>query len=438
MSLEQRPTRWYDNRDTMTANEASFRIEGGVPLRGDIAVQGGKNAALKLIAATLLTPERCVLSNVPDIEDVRSMLRIVEAMGALVERDGSTIAITAHTVDPALLPAEEAKKVRASVVLAGPLVARFGTVTLPYPGGDNIGNRSVGTHLDAFASVGCSIERGEDSFTITRGDSPLPDKVILNEFSVTATENMVMFASAQETPLDIILAAEEPHIQNLLEMVGAMGATAELLPRNVIRIRGKKDLGGAAITVRSDYIEAGTLVAMALAVGGEVRITNCPVADMAAILHLVERAGASIQYESDDVIVVSGPQSMRLGRIQTMIYPGFPTDLQAPFGVLATQCEGTTLIHDPLFEGRLQYLKGLEKMGATVRILDPHRAEVDGPTPLSGAELMGEDIRGAMSFIIAGMAATGTTILHNAYQADRGYERIEQRLSALGARIERI
>ncbi|MEX0916819.1 MAG: hypothetical protein WDZ44_01840, partial [Candidatus Spechtbacterales bacterium] len=177
----------------MTEHDASFRIEGGAPLKGDIAVQGGKNAALKLIAATLLTPERCVLLNVPDIEDVRSMLRIVEAMGAIVEREGSTIAITAQTVDPALLPAGEAKKVRASVVLAGPLVARFGAVTLPYPGGDNIGNRSVGTHLDAFASIGCLIERGEDSFTITRGNSPLPSAVILNEFSVTATENMVMF-----------------------------------------------------------------------------------------------------------------------------------------------------------------------------------------------------------------------------------------------------
>lgn len=436
--LEGPSARWYDNRDTMIQNQASFRIEGGAPLHGDIAVQGGKNAALKLIAACLLTSERCVLSNVPDIEDVRSMLRIIEAMGGEVTREGSTVAITAASIDPALLPAEEAKKVRASVVFAGPLVARFGSVTLPYPGGDNIGNRSVGTHLDAFESMGCSIERSEDSFTITRTKAPLPSRVVLNEFSVTATENMIMFAAAQETPVEIMLAAQEPHIQNLMEMVTAMGASAELLPRNIIRVSGSKNLRGAEITVRADYIEAGTFVAMALAVGGEVRITNCPISDMAAILHLVERAGATLEYESESVLVVRGKQSLRLGRIQTMIYPGFPTDLQAPFGVLATQCEGTTLIHDPLFEGRLQYLKGLEKMGATVRILDPHRAEVDGPTSLSGVELMGEDIRGAMSFIIAGMVASGTTILHNAYQADRGYERIEQRLSALGAHIERI
>jgi len=419
-------------------NQGSFRIEGGIPLKGDIAVQGGKNAALKLIAATLLTSERCVLSGVPDIEDVRCMLRIVKAMGAEVEHEGATVTIAAISIDPALLPAEEAKKVRASVVLAGPLVARFGTVTLPYPGGDAIGNRSVGTHLDAFESMGCTIERGESSFTISRTDAPLPSRVVLNEFSVTATENMLMFAAAQDTPIDIILAAQEPHIQNLIEMVNGMGATAELLPRNIIRVSGTSELKGTEVAVRADYIEAGTFVAMALAVGGEVRITNCPIDDMAAILHLVERAGAQVRYEDERTLVVAGPQKMSLGRIQTMIYPGFPTDLQAPFGVLATQCEGVTLIHDPLFEGRLQYLKGLEKMGATVRILDPHRAEVEGPTPLVGAELMGEDIRGAMSFIIAGLAAKGTTILHNAYQADRGYERIEERLCALGAHIKRI
>lgn len=419
-------------------NQGSFRIEGGTPLKGDIAVQGGKNAALKLIAAALLTSERCVLSGVPDIADVRCMLRIIETMGAVVVREGATVSITASSIDPSLLPAEEAQRVRASVVLAGPLVARFGSVTLPYPGGDNIGNRSVGTHLDAFESVGCSIERGESSFTITRTSAPVPPRVILNEFSVTATENMLMFAAMQDAPIDIVLAAQEPHIQNLIEMVRGMGAAAELLPGNIIKVQGKKELHGTEVAVRADYIEAGTFVAMTLAVGGEVRITNCPISDMAAILHLVERAGALLQYEDESTLVVSGGQRLQLGRIQTMIYPGFPTDLQAPFGVLATQCEGTTLIHDPLFEGRLQYLKGLEKMGAVVRILDPHRAEVDGPTPLVGTELMGEDIRGAMSFIIAGLAAKGTTILHNAYQADRGYERIEERLSALGAHIERI
>lgn len=422
----------------MSQSSSSFRIEGGVPLQGTIRVQGGKNAALKLIAATLLTNQECVLRQVPDIEDVHAMLRILSAMGAEVSFEEGTARIRCATIDPSALPHEEAKRLRASIVLAGPLVARFGEATLPYPGGDNIGSRSVQTHFDAFEDLGCRVEQGNDSFTIRCGKEELPSRLTLNEFSVTATENMLLFAATSEAPLEIALAAEEPHIQNLIEMLNAMGASASLQPSNRITMKGSKTLSGADIVVRPDYIEAGTFVAMILAVGGEVRITNFPTADMAATLHLVERAGGIIDYEDEETIVVRGGQRLHLGRIQTMIYPGFPTDLQAPFGVLATQSEGTTLIHDPLFEGRLNYLKGLEAMGAKVNILDPHRAEVNGPTPLKGAELSGEDIRGAMSLIIAGMAAEGTTVLHNAYQADRGYEHIDERLGALGARIERF
>ena len=417
---------------------SSFRIEGGVEISGDIQVQGSKNAALPLIIATLLTTEKCVIRNVPDIADIRVMLGMLETMGAQIDRSDHTIHIQNKDIDVERLPKEDVKKFRASVLFVGPLLARFGKVSLPYPGGDPIGRRSIDTHLNAFVDLGCTVDRNQEGFTIECRGKTLPKEIVLDDFSVTATENVMMFLAGQPHAIDVFMAAQEPSVQNLQAMLVSMGADIQTFPYHQLSIQGKNDLGGVEIETLSDPIEAGTFVAMTLTVGGDVRILNFPVNDLKLVLHLLKNRGGNITQESDSIVRVKTSPDLVLKKIQTMIYPGFPTDLQAPFGTLATQTQGATIIHDPLFEGRLKYLKGLEKMGANIRIIDDHRAEIIGGTQLRGAILEGEDIRGAMSFIIAGMAASGTTILKNAIQVDKGYERVEQRLNALGARIERF
>ncbi|MEX2008295.1 MAG: UDP-N-acetylglucosamine 1-carboxyvinyltransferase [Candidatus Spechtbacterales bacterium] len=417
----------------------SFVINGGNELKGEITVKGSKNAATKLIAATLLTEETCTLIGLPDIADVSVMLEILEEMGATLEREGEETRITNADIDPKKLPHDKVRKLRSSIVLAGPLLARFGEVTLAYPGGDKIGARPVDTHLHAFADLGCDVSKREDTFTIRAPkEGAAAEKVVLDEFSVTATENIMMFAASRARPLHIAVAANEPHIQDLALFLSQMGAQVELLPFHRIVVTGVDSRAGARHAVRPDYIEAGTFVAAVLAIGGDVRIANFPTEDLELFLHALVQRGANITVENARTVRVQTSPNLALGRIQTMIYPGIPTDLQAPLGVLATQSNGTTFIHDPMYEGRLRYLSVLADMGATVNMLDVHRAEVTGPTKLKGIDVHGEDIRSAMSFIIAGLAAEGTTTIHDAYPVERGYEAIDERLRALGADIQRV
>lgn len=417
----------------------SFRIRGGNELRGTIAVCGSKNAATKLIAATLLTTEPCELVGLPRIKDVEAMLGILASMGADIQVKGSSTRITSANVDPTRLPSEAVSQMRSSMVLAGPLLARFGNVTMPYPGGDQIGARSISTHLNAFSDLGYRVSESNGTFTIERPrDIAEVRTVILDEFSVTATENILMLAAGTASELRIAVAAEEPHVQDVMIFLNSMGAVVEALPRHHIRVKGQASLTGARHEVRPDYIEAGTLVAAVLAIGGNVTITNFPTEDLELFLHQLKRKGANITIEDTRTVRVETSPNLKLDTIQTMIHPGIPTDLQSPLGVLATQTNGTTLLHDPLYEGRLSYLEGLKKMGAQVTILNKHEARIEGPTKLKGAELKGGDIRGCMSMIIAGLVAEGTTTIKNAFQVDRGYERIDERLRALGADIERI
>ena len=417
---------------------SSFCIKGGNTISGDIKVQGSKNAALPLITATLLTDKECVIHNVPNIQDVRVMLDILEQMGSHITHSYNTVTIRNTKIDPSKLSTDKAKQIRASILLVGPLLARFGSVALPYPGGDPIGKRTIDTHLDAFTNLGCEVSRDKQGFKITYKNKALPDEIVLTDFSVTATENIMMFLAGHKHTTDVFMVAQEPSVQNLQKMLVGMGTHIEISPYHRLSIQSNGILDSVEIDTFSDPIEAGTFVAMTLAVGGDMRILNFPTNDLRSVLHLMKNRGGDITQESESVVCVKTSPKLRLKKIQTMIYPGFPTDLQAPFGTLATQTQGTTLIHDPLFEGRLKYLQELEKMGANIRIIDDHRAEIIGKTPLYGIELSGEDIRGAMSFIIAGMVAQGTTILHNALQVDRGYENIEQRLQNIGVDIERF
>ncbi|MDX1608343.1 MAG: UDP-N-acetylglucosamine 1-carboxyvinyltransferase [Candidatus Spechtbacterales bacterium] len=417
----------------------SFRIRGGNTLEGDTFVQGSKNAATKLIAATLLTSDTCRLKNVPKIRDVQVMLEILEEMGAQVKIGDNIVEIKNSSIDPSKLPYEKVIKLRSSVVLIGPMLARFGEVKMPYPGGDKIGARSLDTHFNIFLDLGYEVKAGESLFSIKKTSRvPAIRKIILDEFSVTATENFLMACSRMPHQIEASIVAQEPHIQNLSEFLNKMGANVQILPGNVIRIKGSQRLHGAEIDVVRDYIEAGTFVIAGLLSGRTLRVHNFPVNHLELFLQKLIRGGALIKIEDPQTVTIKGSTNIVLPKIQTMIYPGVPTDLQSPIGILATQTPGITIIHDPLYEGRLKYLRELQKMGAQVKIKDVHRAEVYGPTKLKGATIKGEDIRGGMALIIAGLIAEGDTILENTYQVDRGYEKIDERLRSLGADIKRI
>ncbi|MDX1535282.1 MAG: UDP-N-acetylglucosamine 1-carboxyvinyltransferase [Candidatus Spechtbacterales bacterium] len=428
--------------DTISSMSDSFHIQGGNLLRGEINVQGSKNAATKLIAATLLTNKKCKLTNIPQLKDVEVMLEILKEMGSIVEygKTKNTVYITNKDTDIEKLNFSKIKKLRSSIVFTGPLLARFGKVKMPYPGGDKIGKRSLDTHFHAFRDLGCKVIARDDSYTIIapKEKNNTPKKIILDEFSVTATENAMMYAASLPIKVEISIAAQEPHIQNLAEFLRRMGAKVQMLFGHKIKIEGAKNLKGANIRVVDDYIEAGTFVIAGLVVGGDILIHNFPVNHLDLFLKKLKRAGANIIIEGNKTVRVKTSRRFSYSKIQTMIYPGIPTDLQSPLGVLATQCEGKTLIHDPLYEGRLEYLKELQKMGADITILDPHRAEVRGPSLLKGFEISGKDIRGGMSLIIAGLVAEGDTVLKNSYQVDRGYEKIDERLRVLGAKIRRV
>lgn len=417
----------------------AFRIRSGNKLYGKIYVRGSKNAATKLIAASLLTSDTCTLVGLPNIEDVVLMLDIIKHMGAEVKQTQNKTTIRCLNIDIKKIPNDKIIELRSSVVLIGPLLARFGYVKMAYPGGDKIGARPLTAHFNAFRDLGFDVKEDKDFFSIIKPlNPPKIRKIILDEFSVTATENVLMYTSAMQGSIEILIAAGEPHIQNLVEYLNKMGAKITIEPNHVIKVRGTSNLVGATQRVISDYIEAGTLVIAVLVIGGDVLICNFPTEHLELFLQTLKRAGANIEIKNKRTVRVKTSDNFQLSKIQVMIYPGIPTDLQTPLGVLATQSNGSTFIHDPLFENRLEYLRELEKMGAKIEILDLHRAKVYGPTKLKGISVRGKDIRGGMSFIIAGLIAEGETIIEDAYQVDKGYEKIDERLRALGANIKRI
>lgn len=421
-------------------------IEGKSKLEGVIDVRGSKNAATPIIAATLLTSFPCILDNVPLVEDVKAMLRIIEDMGADVEYlDKRRIKITAKDINPSRLSFDLVNKMRSSILLIGPLLARFGCVKIPQPGGCVIGSRSIDAHLNAFLKMGVGIEE----FGLKKNGSRTSNvyhfktekrlqgrEIVLDEFSVTATENILMAATLAKGKTIIKIAASEPHVQDLAVFLKKMGADIKGEGTNTIEIKGKDMLSGAEHFICYDYIEAGTFLLLALATKGNVCIENFPVDDLKLLLCKLKNFGAKIKVGESSVITSSG-KDLVINKIQIMPHPGIPTDLQAPLGVLSTQSKGLTLIHDPLYEGRLKYLEELNKMGAEIVLCDPHRAIINGPTKLHGTKLDPLDLRAGAALIIAGLLAEGTTIIKDVAQADRGYEEIEKRLSKIGARIKR-
>lgn len=433
----------------------SFIIEGGRPLKGQVSIQGSKNAALPILAAALLTPEKCVIERVPRIEDVFRMIELIKSLGVRVFWENeTTVSICAAHLSPDTLDQELVGRFRASVLVVGPLLGRCGKLQFVEPGGCQIGARSLQTHLRGLAALGVKVKNGavrlgtgERRVTVSSyhfdAAAVRPADVVLDEFSVTATENILLAAAAVAGATTIQLAAAEPHVQDLCRALTMMGASVWGIGTHTLRITGAKTLKGFKVRLSPDMLDMGTFLVAAAATHGHILLKGvvrehcvsvCQKAEMMGIrLKFLSSGGPSEEHD----LMVDAPRPLKAVRIQTMPFPGFPTDLQALFGLLATQARGTSLIHDTLYEGRLKYLDELAKMGAQTFVADPHRAIVAGPTTLVGREIQTFDIRAGATLVIAGLVAKGRTILRNSYQVDRGYERIDERLRQLGASIRR-
>ena len=423
-----------------------FVIEGGVPLSGSVVPAGNKNAALPLLAASLLTDEEVVLYNVPRIRDTDALIGLLEALGVKVEHRGpGVIALQADAVTTTEVDAELAERIRASVLVGGPLLARFGSALLPPPGGDVIGRRRLDPHLDAFRALGAQVEQDRD-IRLTAPDGGLEAcDFFMDEPSVMGTENALMAAALTAGTTIIRNAASEPHVQCLARMLIRMGAAIEGIGSNVMTVHGLARLGGCEHRVSPDHIEIGSFMALAGVTGGELRIKDCVPEDLRMIRLAFGRLGLRSELDGDDVLVPGGQKlvvARDAGDYQTKVedgpWPAFPADLTSIAVALATQSEGSVLIFEKMFENRLFFVDKLILMGAEITICDPHRAIVIGPRRLRGERLESPDIRAGMAMLIAALCAQGRSEIGNVRQIDRGYERIDERLAALGARIERV
>lgn len=414
-----------------------FIIQGGKPLAGEVEINGMKNATTPILAATLLTKQPCIIDNIPRISDVEKMLEILQSLGSQVEwLDEHKARICNKDVSLASLDKAAVGAMRSSILLLGPILARFSRVILPEPGGCIIGNRPINTHLYALEKLGADISRANGYWQLnTKGLKGA--RIILPEFSVTATENALMAASLAQGKTVIRLAAAEPHVQDLCHFLQKMGAKIKGIGTHQLEIEGQESLTGAEHRIIPDQIEAGTFIVLAAVTRGHIKIKNIVPEHQELILLKLKQIGLSFK-EGEDWLEIMPSPTLKAFKLQTMPHPGFPTDLQAPFGVLATQCTGSTLIQDPLYEGRMGYISELVKMGANAIVADPHRVVITGPTPLYGREIRSFDLRAGATLIIAALVAQGETIINQAEVVDRGYEKIDNKLTALGADIKRI
>ena len=423
-----------------------FIIQGGVPLSGEIVPAGNKNAALPILAACLLTEEELVVRNVPDIRDVRSMLGLLERLGVKVAwLAENEVGLQADSISGTEVDEELANRIRASFLIAGPLLARFGEVRMPPPGGDTIGRRRLDAHLDAFRDLGAKV--AGDVWIELSGppDGLKPTRIFMDEPSVMGTENALLAAALTEGPTTIANAASEPHVQDLARLLSKMGAQVDGIGSNVMTVHGRKKLSGAEHEICPDHIEIASFMALAAATSGELRIRGVVGEDLEGIRRHFRRVGLQTMVEGQDLLVppeqkltIKGDHGGMTPQIDDGPWPAFPADLTSIALALATQADGTILIHEKMFENRLFFVDKLVAMGARITVCDPHRAIVSGPSRLHGARLESPDIRAGMAMLIAALAADGTSEIGNVAQIDRGYERIDTRLRDLGARIERV
>lgn len=421
-----------------------FVVDGGLPLSGSIRPAGNKNAALPCIAAALLASGPVTLANVPRIRDVLTLLELVEHMGARITWSGENeVTIDASAVDAGRPDPVLAERIRASILLAGPLLARFGKVSLPPPGGDVIGRRRLDTHFLAFEALGASITLGDGSFEIEASELRGVD-LFLDEPSVTATENAVMAAVLARGTTRFRNAAAEPHVQDLCHLLVAMGARIQGIGTHTLEIEGVDQLGSATFSIGADHVEAGSFIGLAAVTGSELRITEAPLEHMDSTLLGFARLGVACTVEGPD-LVVHGDRELvirqdafgHVPKVDDGPWPAFPADLTSIAVVTATRARGTVLVHEKMFESRMFFTDKLVGMGAQIILCDPHRAVVVGPAKLRGGSLESPDIRAGMALLIAALGAEGRSVIHNIGQIERGYERIDARLRAIGASIQR-
>jgi UDP-N-acetylglucosamine 1-carboxyvinyltransferase len=420
-----------------------FLIEGGVALNGEITPAGNKNAALPLIAASLLTEEPVTFHNVPFIGDVKAMRRLLESLGVeVVDLGDNSWRITAKTVTPADLDPDLTRKIRASILLAGPMTARAGELKLPPPGGDVIGRRRVDTHILALKKLGAEVEYGR-SFQF-RSNGLKGADILLDESSVTGTENAIMAASLAKGVTVLRNAASEPHVQELCQLLNAMGAHISGIASNTLTIEGVDRLHGAEFTIGPDYLEVISFVGAAAVTHGNVRIHNAGWQYLDMIRMVFNRMGVDWTVEGEDILVspnqafeVEPDLGGMIPEIKTNVWPAFPTDLMSIAIVVATQTRGSILFHDWMYPSRMFFIDKLVGMGAQIVLCDPHRCIVTGPAKLFGEKVESPDIRAGMSLVLAALAADGRSQIRNIGQIDRGYDNVDGKLRQLGAKIER-
>jgi UDP-N-acetylglucosamine 1-carboxyvinyltransferase len=424
-----------------------FVIEGGVPLSGTITPAGNKNGALPILAACLLTTDEVILHNVPRISDVEAMVMLLRTLGARVQWLGpSEVLVDSSTVETNEVDRGLAERIRASFLLAGPLLARFGTAHMPPPGGDVIGRRRLDPHLDAFRALGAEVENKRDDIVLNAPPLGLtPCDFLMDEPSVMATENALMAAALTRGPTVIRNAASEPHVQDLARLLVAMGAAIDGIGSNVMTVHGTGSLRGCTHSIAPDHIEIGSLMALAGVTGGELIVRDTVPADLRMIRLVFERLGLRSEVRGADIIVPGNQELVirndagdHMPKVEDGPWPAFPADLTSIALALATQAAGSVIIHEKMFENRLFFTDKLVMMGAAITICDPHRAIVVGPRPLRGGRVESPDIRAGMAMLIAALCADGVTEIGNIRQIDRGYERIDERLRDLGARITRL
>ena len=421
-----------------------YHVEGGFPIKGTIKASGNKNAALPCIAACVLTNEPVILQNIPDIEDTGVMFDVLRSLGVSVESVGANAwKVEAKNIEKSEIPAMFTKKIRGSILFAGPLVARTGKVVMSPPGGDVIGRRRVDTHFLALQELGVNISaNGQFVFATNK---LVGADIFLDEASVTATENAVMAAVLAEGQTIITNAASEPQVQDLCKMLISMGAKISGVGSNILTIDGVKKLHGTEYRIGPDYMEIGSFIGLAAATKGSITITGVEPRDLRPIKLAFKKLGIHWELDGDSLTVPMG-QSMQVDtdlggmtpKIDDSPWPGFPADLTSVMTVVATQVSGTVLIFEKMFESRMFFVDKLIGMGARITLCDPHRAVVSGPCRLHGDELVSPDVRAGMALVIAALSAQGESVIRNVYQIERGYEHLVERLQSLGAHITRV
>jgi len=416
---------------------AKFLVKGSAKLAGKINVAGNKNSVLPIMAAALLAKDPSTLENVPQISDVQTMAELLTLCGVELKfHSPNRLTINPAKINKVEFPTHLTEKLRASVTLLGPMVARIGYIKMGYPGGDVIGRRPLDTHFQVLEALGAKVKKENNYFEVTSSGLKGAE-IFLQEASVTATENAIVAAAAAEGTTVIKRAASEPHVVDLCEFLIKLGAQIEGVGSNILKIKGKQKFYGATHSIRPDHIEVGTFAILAAVTKSRVSISPAIKSDLDMTLLTLKKFGVNFEL-AGNVLKVSPSKLNAVEKVVTDVWPGFPTDLMAPMIVLATQAEGVTILHDWMYESRMFFVDKLLSMGAKVEIADPHRVFVYGPTKLRGQKLDTPDIRAGIALVIAALAATGKSEIDKVELIERGYENIVDRLSKLGAKIERV